>query len=105
MSFLREAPIGTTIEVLIVMACGLLLTLTILFVLGPLPGRIARKRNHPQAKAIRACGWTAILSSSPAAWVLALSWAYRDPIEPSGDLEQRIIALEKKAKRRQKLFS
>jgi hypothetical protein len=26
-------------------------------ILGMLPGRIARQRNHPQAEAINVCGW------------------------------------------------
>ena len=26
-------------------------------ILGMMPGRIARARNHPQAEAINVCGW------------------------------------------------
>jgi hypothetical protein len=28
--------------------------------LGSLPGKIASKRNHPQAEAINVCGWVGI---------------------------------------------
>lgn len=42
--------------------------------LAALPGRIARKRNHPQSDAVNICGWfglpTGIL------WVVAMVWAY-----------------------------
>ncbi|MDC0936689.1 DUF3302 domain-containing protein [Pirellulales bacterium] len=30
--------------------------------LGIMPGRIARDRNHPQADAIRVCGWWGVLT-------------------------------------------
>lgn len=63
-------------------------------------GKIVKKRNHPHTKAIRRSSWVAIFSSSHAAWVLALMWAYKDANEPPSELEQRIARLEKKEKRR-----
>ena len=42
------------------------------------PGRIARKRNHPQAEAINVCGWWGAITLgilSP----LAFIWAYTRP--------------------------
>ena len=44
-------------------------------ILGMLPGRIARSRNHPQSDAIKICGWVGALTMgilSPIAYV----WAY-----------------------------
>lgn len=76
----------------------------ILTILAPMPGRVAKKRNHPHAKIIRRCGWIAVLSSSPAGWILALQWAYKEPNEPISNLEERIALLEKKARRRRFLF-
>lgn len=46
-------------------------------VLGSLPGWIAQKRGHPQAAAIFAAGWLALLL--PALWPLALIWAFLKP--------------------------
>lgn len=92
-------------EVLIVMAFIFLFIMTMIFVLGPMPGRIARKRSHPQAKAIRTCGWVSILSSSPTAWVLCMKWAYQDSPDTTNDLASQITALAKKEKRRRNLFS
>ena len=43
--------------------------------LGYLPGRIARDRNHPQADAVSVCGWVGVLTLGlllPVAYV----WAY-----------------------------
>ncbi len=47
-------------------------------ILGMLPGRIARQRNHPQAEAINVCGWWGAITLgilSP----LAFIWAYTKP--------------------------
>ena len=44
-------------------------------ILGVLPGRIARQRNHPQADAISVCGWWGVITMGlllPVAWI----WAY-----------------------------
>ncbi|WP_174483981.1 DUF3302 domain-containing protein [methanotrophic endosymbiont of Bathymodiolus puteoserpentis (Logatchev)] len=47
-------------------------------ILGMLPGRIARSRNHPQSDAIKICGWIGALTMgifSPIAYI----WAYTKP--------------------------
>ena len=44
-------------------------------ILGMMPGRIARQRNHPQAEAINVCGWWGVITMGlllPLAWI----WAY-----------------------------
>lgn len=49
-----------------------------LIVLGMMPGRIARQRNHPQAEAINVCGWWGLVTLGlllPVAWI----WAYTTP--------------------------
>ena len=46
--------------------------------LGMLPGKIARDRNHPQAEAISVCGWCGAITLgilSP----LAFIWAFTNP--------------------------
>ena len=47
-------------------------------VLGMMPGRIARDRNHPQADAISICGWWGVITMGlllPIAYI----WAYTNP--------------------------
>ncbi len=46
--------------------------------LGIMPGRIARDRNHPHADAISVCGWWGVLTMGlllPVAYI----WAYTNP--------------------------
>jgi len=74
---------GLDIFALIVLIVLVLAGLGAWLVLGMMPGRIARKRNHPQAEAINACGWWGAITLgilSP----LAFIWAYtRSPGTPS----------------------
>lgn len=46
--------------------------------LGIMPGRIARERNHPQADAINVCGWMGVLTMG-LLLPLAYIWAYSNP--------------------------
>jgi Protein of unknown function (DUF3302) len=50
----------------------------LVFVLGGLPGRIAKQRNHPQADAIWIMGWLGLLTGG-IVWAVALIWAYVNP--------------------------
>lgn len=47
---------------------------TLAWLLG-LPGRIAVARNHPEAEAVYAMGWTGFLAIVP--WVNAFIWAFK----------------------------
>ena len=61
--------------VLIVLAAAVI---AIWAILGMMPGRIARERNHPQAEAINVCGWWGVITMGlllPVAWI----WAYTNP--------------------------
>ena len=61
--------------VLVVLAGAII---AIWIILGMLPGRIARERNHPQAEAINICGWWGVITMGlllPVAWI----WAYTNP--------------------------
>ena len=49
------------------------------FVLGGLPGKIAESRNHPQAEAVKVCGWIGILTLG-ILWPVAFIWAYTKPM-------------------------
>ncbi|TWT82158.1 Inner membrane protein YiaW [Planctomycetes bacterium CA13] len=44
-------------------------------IVGMLPGRIARERNHPQAEAISVCGWFGVLTMGLLC-PIAFIWAY-----------------------------
>lgn len=63
---------------LIVLLVLVVSILAIWAMLGILPGRIARQRNHPQADAIAVCGWCGAITLgilSP----LAFIWAFTNP--------------------------
>ena len=47
-------------------------------ILGMMPGKIARKRNHPQAEAINVCGWWGVITMG-ILLPLAFIWAYTNP--------------------------
>ena len=46
--------------------------------LAMLPGKIARRRNHPQAEAINVCGWWGAITLG-LLMPIAFIWAYTDP--------------------------
>jgi len=47
-------------------------------ILGMMPGKIARQRNHPQAEAINVCGWWGVITMG-VLLPLAFIWAYTNP--------------------------
>jgi hypothetical protein len=54
----------------------LLGTLVLLIVLlGGMPGRIAKKRGHPQAAAVNAAAWISLVTLG-SLWPIALVWAF-----------------------------
>jgi hypothetical protein len=78
---------------LLILAILLVTAIAVIGVLGALPGRIARKREHPQADAVAVAGWMGLLFFG-VLWPLALVWAYLRPnrsITESGsrDVENR----------------
>jgi heme/copper-type cytochrome/quinol oxidase subunit 1 len=84
------------IDIFALIVIGILLGFVIWLVvkLGPLPGRIARGRGHPQADAVNVLSWIGVITLG-IAWPFALVWAH---LRPSGqqddDLGQRVTALE-----------
>ena len=62
-----------TLLALLVVVAGF--TVLVLLVLA-LPGKIARKRNHPEADAVNLMGWLGFLGGVP--WIQALIWAIKD---------------------------
>jgi CBS domain containing-hemolysin-like protein len=91
-----------TIAVLIALT---VLTGVVVVILGMLPGRIAKRRNHPQAEAINVASWLGIITLG-LLWPFALIWAYIRPLEPSAlanseltSLGSRVEALEEQVRR------
>ena len=63
---------------LIILLVLVISVLALWAMLGMLPGKIARDRNHPQAEAISVCGWWGAITLgilSP----LAFIWAFTNP--------------------------
>ena len=63
---------------LIILFVLVITALIVWAMLGMLPGKIARDRNHPQADAISVCGWWGAITLgilSP----LAFIWAFTSP--------------------------
>ena len=82
---------------LVVMIVLVALCIALVVILGPLPGKIAKKRNHAQADAIQVMGWIGLVTLG-VAWLIALVWAYTKP-SPSNhgesQLAERVSSLEK----------
>jgi hypothetical protein len=70
---------------LIVLIVLLTATVVAWLILGMLPGRIARQRNHPQAEAINVCGWWGVLTMGILC-PLAFIWAYTKPGSAANEL-------------------
>lgn len=64
---------------LVVIIVLIVAVVVIAAMLGALPGRIARKREHPQAAAINVCGWLGLLTLG-GAWIVAMVWAHARPL-------------------------
>lgn len=69
---------GLDIFALIVLVVLVAAGLAIWAALGAYPGKIARKRNHPQADAIAMCGWWGVITMGLLT-PLAFIWAYSNP--------------------------
>ncbi len=48
----------------------------ILIQIGGLPGKIAERRNHPHAEAVKIVGWIGLFTVFP--WIHAIIWAIHD---------------------------
>jgi hypothetical protein len=62
----------------IVLAVLLAVAIILFMKLGALPGKIAAKRNHPQADAINVAGWFGVITLG-LLWPIAIIWAYTNP--------------------------
>ena len=65
---------GATLFAWFVMAVLFTIVVAMIVALGSLPGRIAKKRNHPHVDAINAASWIG-LAMGGLGWPVALIWA------------------------------
>ena len=87
---------GLDIFALIVLIVLLVAVIAIWAILGMLPGKIARSRNHPQADAINMCGWWGAVTMgllSPVAYI----WAYTKPIDKPVEIDVLEVDSSKQA--------
>jgi uncharacterized BrkB/YihY/UPF0761 family membrane protein len=57
----------------------------VIWLMGSLPGHVARRRGHPWAEAVGVAGWITLVFGF-ALWPLALIWAYVDvPARRAGE--------------------
>ena len=82
---------------LIVLMVLITVAIWLIIIIGNIPGKLARACNHPQADAINILAWIGLLTLG-LGWFAALVWAKTAPLTPSGELEQRIEALETRLK-------
>jgi hypothetical protein len=82
------------LEVLALVVLGVLVAaaIALVVVLGRMPGKIARGREHPQADAVGVLGWIGVVTLG-LAWPVALVWAYTRPSGAAG-VEERVASLE-----------
>jgi len=84
------------LELLALVVLGVLVAaaIALVVVLGRMPGKIARSREHPQADAVGVLGWIGVVTLG-LAWPVALVWAYTRPSGEAG-VEERVASLEAK---------
>ena len=81
---------------LVVLIVLVALCIGLVIMLGPLPGKIAKKRNHVQADAILVMGWIGLVTLG-VPWLIALIWAYTKPFQSGSadsQLAERVSLLE-----------
>ena len=89
---------------LVVLVMMVAMVVALFVVLGSLPGQIAKKRDHPNAKAIQIGGWATLLLAV-VGWPFVLMWAMSESsakLDPGKtdsidqDLNQRISELSQR---------
>lgn len=82
---------------LVVLCIIPLLAIYVVYRIGKLPGDIARARHHPQAGAIRVCGWMGVITL--VLWPLAMVWAFLKPGSGSHEDDRLITRLHEARQR------
>jgi prepilin signal peptidase PulO-like enzyme (type II secretory pathway) len=61
----------------IVLAIVLAVIVLVIWLMGSLPGHVARRRGHPWAEAVGVAGWITLIFGF-VLWPIAMIWAYVD---------------------------
>ncbi len=83
------------LEIFALIVLGVLVAaaISLLVIIGNLPGKMARAEGHPQADAINLLAWIGLLTLG-ISWFIALVWAKVKPIAASPDLGGRLDNIE-----------
>lgn len=73
---------GLDLFALLILIIMFLSVIAVWVVIGAMPGKIAKARNHRQAEAVNVCGWCGVLTLG-LLLPIAFIWAYYDPDKPS----------------------
>ena len=87
---------GLDIFALVILIVLAMAGVCVWILLGMLPGKIARDRNHPQAEAINVCGWWGVITMG-ILLPLAFIWAYTKPAAEQGPVETKPTAEDAEA--------
>ncbi|MDF0579254.1 DUF3302 domain-containing protein [Bradyrhizobium yuanmingense] len=68
---------GYDIFAWIVLMILLAVFVLVIWLMGSLPGHVARRRGHPWAEAVAVAGWLTLIFGF-ALWPIAMIWAYVD---------------------------
>jgi hypothetical protein len=68
---------GYDIFAWIVLAILFMVIVVVVWLMGSLPGHVARRRGHPYAESVGVAGWVTLIFGF-ALWPVALIWAYVD---------------------------
>jgi hypothetical protein len=68
---------GLDIFAWIVLAILLAVFVFVFWLMGSMPGHVARRRGHPWAEAVSVAGWITLLFGF-VLWPIAMIWAYVD---------------------------
>ncbi|MCA1426125.1 MULTISPECIES: DUF3302 domain-containing protein [unclassified Bradyrhizobium] len=78
---------GLDVLAWIVLAILLAVLVLVIWLVGSMPGHVARRRRHPWAEAVGVAGWITLIFGF-ALWPIAMIWAYVD-VPAKGTAEPR----------------
>ena len=84
---------GLDIFALIVLTVIIASGVFVFVLLGTMPGKIAKQRNHPRAEAIAIGSWLGLCLGG-VFWAFFLVWAFMEPKETADDQTDKIAQLE-----------
>lgn len=69
----------------VVLIVVLAVIVLVIWLMGSMPGHVARRRGHPCAEAVNVAGWITLIFGF-ALWPISMIWAYVDaPAKPPSE--------------------